>query len=174
MLELRDGDVVVGAQPVLQAAQHLPLVFERPRIGDVNFQGEEADRHERHPHSLKLQTPKTESPLRARPLREDGHRRKITTGRTARPARRAAKSCAGCRRSAAAADWRRCEAAVFSILKHSRMSPTFTSLKFGHADAALESRADFVDVVLEALQRNDAPGVNHRRRRAARVRPRRA
>jgi len=29
-----------------QAAQDLPLIFQRARIGDVDFQSEEADRHE--------------------------------------------------------------------------------------------------------------------------------
>jgi hypothetical protein len=45
VLQLRDGHVVVSAQPVLQAAQNLPFVFERLRIEDVNFQGKEADWH---------------------------------------------------------------------------------------------------------------------------------
>ena len=45
MLQLRDGHVVMRAQTVFQAAQNLPLVLEGLRIEDVNFQGEEADRH---------------------------------------------------------------------------------------------------------------------------------
>ncbi len=45
MFELRDGHVVMRAQAIFQAAKHLPLILERPRVGDVNFQGEEADRH---------------------------------------------------------------------------------------------------------------------------------
>jgi hypothetical protein len=45
MVEFRNGHIEVGAQAVLQAAQDLPLVFERPRVGDVNFQGEKANRH---------------------------------------------------------------------------------------------------------------------------------
>ena len=45
MIELGDGDVETRAQPVLQAAQHLPLVLERMRVGNVNFQGQETDRH---------------------------------------------------------------------------------------------------------------------------------
>jgi hypothetical protein len=34
------------AQPVLQAAKHLPLVLEGSRIRDVNFECKEADGHE--------------------------------------------------------------------------------------------------------------------------------
>ena len=45
VFELRYGHVVVSAQSVFQAPQNLPLVLEGPRVGDMNFQGEEADRH---------------------------------------------------------------------------------------------------------------------------------
>src|ERR1017187_8294478 len=45
MLEFGDSHVKARAQTILQTAQHLPLVFERLRISDVNFQREETDRH---------------------------------------------------------------------------------------------------------------------------------
>ena len=47
-VQFGDGHIEFPPQPVLQAAQHLPLVFERMRIGNVDFQGEQTDRH-RHP-----------------------------------------------------------------------------------------------------------------------------
>ena len=45
MFQLRDGHIVVSAQPVFQAAQNLALVFQGPRIQYMDFQGKEADRH---------------------------------------------------------------------------------------------------------------------------------
>ena len=49
VLELGDGHVEVSAQPVFQAAQDLAFVLEGLRVGDLNFQGEEANRHFRPP-----------------------------------------------------------------------------------------------------------------------------
>ena len=45
MIELGDGHVEMRAQPIFQAAQHLPLILQRLRIRDVDFQCEETDRH---------------------------------------------------------------------------------------------------------------------------------
>src|ERR1700735_1267048 len=45
MLELRHRNIKMRAQPVFQAAQDLPLIFERLRLSDVNFKSEETDRH---------------------------------------------------------------------------------------------------------------------------------
>jgi hypothetical protein len=45
MIQLGDGYIEVGAKPVFQAAKHLPLVFQRLRVRDVDFQCEETDRH---------------------------------------------------------------------------------------------------------------------------------
>jgi hypothetical protein len=54
MLQLRHGHIVVSAQPVLQAAQYLPLVLEGLRIQYVDFQGKEAYRHFRVAQQLLL------------------------------------------------------------------------------------------------------------------------
>ena len=45
MFELGNRYVIVRPQPVFQAAEHLSLVLEGLCVGDVNFQGKEADRH---------------------------------------------------------------------------------------------------------------------------------
>ena len=42
-VEFGDGDVKAGAQPVFQAAYHLPPIFERLRSFDVEFEGKEGD-----------------------------------------------------------------------------------------------------------------------------------
>src|SRR5690349_6490200 len=45
MFELRHRYVKFSPQPVFQAAQHLPLVLQRLRVGDVQLKGEQADWH---------------------------------------------------------------------------------------------------------------------------------
>src|SRR5690349_4131568 len=45
MLEFRHGHVEIPPQAVLQAAQHMALVFQRLRIWDVQLEGEQADWH---------------------------------------------------------------------------------------------------------------------------------
>src|SRR5437879_13684966 len=45
MLQLGDRDVEIPPQPILEAAQYLPLVLQRLRGGDVQLEGEHADRH---------------------------------------------------------------------------------------------------------------------------------
>src|SRR2546425_12810206 len=47
VIELRHRHVEMTAQTVLQAAEHLPLVLQRLRIGDVQLEGEQADWHGR-------------------------------------------------------------------------------------------------------------------------------
>lgn len=46
-IQLRDGNVEAGAQPVFQAANHLPFIFERLCGFDLEFEGEEGDHDSR-------------------------------------------------------------------------------------------------------------------------------
>src|ERR1700685_2680012 len=86
MLEPRHRYIKTFAQPVFQAAQYLPLVFERMCLRKVKLQRQKAHGHRE---------------LRRLPARQ-------------RPAAYAEASAG----------------AIFCTAKHSRMSPTFTSLKF--------------------------------------------
>ena len=58
IIQFGDGDIKTRAEAFFQAAQHLSFVFERPRVGDVDFQSQETDRHLSHlqanRHSLRL------------------------------------------------------------------------------------------------------------------------
>jgi len=45
-IEFGNGDVKAGAQTIFQTAQHLPLVFERLRCFDVQFEGEKGDQEQ--------------------------------------------------------------------------------------------------------------------------------
>ena len=151
MLQLGDGHVEVRAQPVLQAAQNLPLIFQRLRVGDVNFQSEEADRH-----------------FRPATLSTDGHREKLDATADS-VAAASAPSLAP--RSAAASSFQRLrllDLEAFENVAH------FHVVEIRNADAAFESGAHFVHVFLEAPQRNHSCPCRSPRCRAARARPRRA
>src|ERR1700693_1762106 len=58
--QFRHGHIEFPPQPVLQAAEHLPLVFKRVRLGDINFQGEQTDRH-LHPCKHMRKMPRSSS-----------------------------------------------------------------------------------------------------------------
>src|SRR5271168_4530978 len=45
MLQLRHCNIELAAQLVFQAAKHLPLVLQRLRVGNVQLEGEETNRH---------------------------------------------------------------------------------------------------------------------------------
>src|SRR5271154_4356391 len=45
ILQLRHRNIELAAQFVFQAAQHLPLVLQRLRVGNVQLEGEETNRH---------------------------------------------------------------------------------------------------------------------------------
>src|SRR3989442_2119352 len=106
MVQLRHGHVKVPAQTVFQAAQHLPLIFQRSRVGNVNFEGEKTDRHVTH-------------------------RRRIFLLRSNEREGPALRTCASyCADRGEPPPGAAASAAVsFCTWKHSRMSPTFTSLK---------------------------------------------
>src|SRR5579862_5121645 len=63
--QFRHGHVKFSPQPVLQAAEHLPLVFKRVRLGDINFQGEQTDRH-LHPCEHLQDSPRLQGQTRIR------------------------------------------------------------------------------------------------------------
>ncbi len=43
IVDLRHGDVELGAQAILQALDEVPLVFERMRVLDAQLQSDDAD-----------------------------------------------------------------------------------------------------------------------------------
>src|SRR5258708_4560970 len=43
MLDLRNGDVVVLAQPILEAGEHLPFFFQRGHAGEVHLNDAQTD-----------------------------------------------------------------------------------------------------------------------------------
>src|SRR5580704_1212967 len=68
-IEFGDRDVEAGAQAVFHTAQHLPLVLERLRRFDVEFQGKKRDRHSVLGSQLSVLSRNAESRTEKRELR---------------------------------------------------------------------------------------------------------
>src|SRR5208283_4372036 len=125
-IQLRHRDVKVRAQAILQTAQHLALVLQGLRIGDVQFQRQQSNRHTR----LRTCFPQTlfcfwkgGFPSACSSLSGDSWRGMC-------PRNSSFPVCPPYLRPEDPLPWTAASAAVsFWTLKHSRISPTFTSLK---------------------------------------------
>src|SRR5712692_8544731 len=136
MVQLRHGYVKVPAQTVFQAAQHLPLIFQRSRVGNVDFEGEKTDRHVTHRRRIFYSA----STRRVRPA----NLRKLL-----RRPRRAATRRGGLRRRQ---------------LLHLEALQDVADLhvvEIGDAGAALEAGANLADVFFEAPQRAELGRVDY-------------
>ena len=147
MIQFGDGHVEMRAQPVFQAAKHLPLVFEGLRIRDVNFQGEKADRHFRSPENA-VERKRTERRASIR-TKSRAENRRLTRSRDALP-----PPLCGRAASLGLRFYRR--RPLFDLEAFEDIAD-FHVVEIRDAHAALESGAHFAGVFLESPQRTELP-----------------